>query len=130
MTTRTAMIVVALGAGLAFTGVALDAHAQSRTSPAGVQAPPQTFNLTEGQSQRRSLQWDRNGRWGLNLETRQPVGREADWSDVDAGAYFRLSPSLRVGGSVGLGERRPDPARPAPEARTQPRVRLETTFKF
>ncbi|HET6971516.1 MAG TPA: hypothetical protein VFH92_10360, partial [Phenylobacterium sp.] len=60
----------------------------------------------------------------------QPDSRPAVANDIQAGAYFRLTPALRVGGSVALGDQQltpvPNSARPA----DTPRVRLETTFKF
>jgi hypothetical protein len=52
-------------------------------------------------------------------------------NDVQAGAYFKLTPSIRVGGAVALGET--DPALAARKNQAQepaPRVRLETAFKF
>lgn len=127
---RTKIIAAAMVAGLALSGVSAMAHAQTR--------PARTESLSGGQGTdaaaqrpaRRGLQWNSEGRWGLNLDVDQPVGREADWNDVDASASFRLSPSLRLQGTVGLGERRPDPARPQSSDRDQPRVRLETIFRF
>ena len=107
------------------------AHAQS-TSRA------QTLTLSEAAnaqraapSQRRGLRLNDRGRWGLDFNLNQPVGREQDWSDVEAGAYYRLNDRLRVGAAAGLAEPETDPAR-APETanRTQPRVRLESIFKF
>jgi len=80
----------------------------------------------------KSLQWDaRKGRWGLTLNMDQPNTRDMQLNDVAAGAYFRITPSLRIGGAVALSDR---PAAQAfkqtqPEER-QPRVRLETAFKF
>jgi hypothetical protein len=72
----------------------------------------------------------RKGRFGLTLGVKQTDSREASPNDVQAGAYFRITPSLRVGGSVAFGEQevmaRPSQARPA----DQPKVRLETAFKF
>ena len=122
---RTSLPVV-LGA-LAIASVGAQAHAQSRgPAPTRAQRPADNAAL----AQRRGLTLNQSGRWGLNLDTQQPIGREANLGDVNAGAYFRLTPSLRVGGSVGLGERRLDPARPTPEQRSQPRVRLETIFRF
>ena len=124
---RKGPVCVAIAAGLICSGLALSAHAQT---------PRRSESLTGGQgsetqAQRRpGLQFGSDGRWGLNLDVQQPVGREADWNDVDASAHFRLSPSLRLQGSVGLGERRPDPARPAERDRDQPHVRLETIFRF
>jgi hypothetical protein len=80
----------------------------------------------------KTLQWDaEHGRWSLKLDVEQPVGRDAQWKDVQAGAYFRVTPQLRVGGAVGLGG---DPENPINKATNQPqntpRVRLETAFKF
>ena len=70
------------------------------------------------------------GRFGFTLGVKQTEAREATLNDVQAGAYYRITPSLRVGGSVALGEQeltpRPNQARPA----DQPKVRLETAFKF
>ena len=107
------------------------AHAQS-TSRA------QTLTLSEAAnaqraapSQRRGLRLNDRGRWGLDFNLNQPVGREAEWGDVEAGAYYRLSPRLRVGAAAGLAAPEQDPARaPETDRRSQPRVRLETLFRF
>ncbi|MCR5873886.1 hypothetical protein LRS10_06665 [Phenylobacterium sp. J426] len=77
------------------------------------------------------MQYDASkGRFGLTLGVKQTESRESTLNDVQAGAYYRITPSLRVGGSVALGEQeltpRPNQARPA----DQPKVRLETAFKF
>ncbi len=78
---------------------------------------------------RRTLQLDSKGRWGFRLDVDQPSARDQDLRDVQAGAYFRLSPRLRVGGSVGLGDRTGAPQNFKPQD-PAPRVRLETNFKF
>lgn len=127
---RKTIIVAAMAFGLALSGVGASAYAQSRTPRADSLVGAQTSGDAAVRSGRRGLQWNDQGRWGLNLDVDQPVGREADWNDVDASASFRLSPSLRLQGTVGLGERRPDPARPQQSDRDQPRVRLETIFRF
>jgi hypothetical protein len=79
----------------------------------------------------RMLKWDASkGRWGVTVNLQQPSERPSTMNDVQAGAYFRITPSLRVGGSVALGDQeltpRANPARPA----DAPKVRLETNFKF
>ena len=82
-------------------------------------------------TQRRGLRLTESGRWGLDLNLNQPVGRETDWGDVEAGAYYRLNDRLRVGAAAGLATPETDPARaPESNSRAQPRVRLETIFKF
>ena len=79
----------------------------------------------------RTLQWDaRKGRWGLNAELTQPVGRDPAWGDTRIGAYYRVTPGLRTGVGVTLRlEQPPDPRALMPQE-PAPRVRLETSFKF
>lgn len=79
----------------------------------------------------KALRYDASkGRFGFTLSVEQPELRPATGNDVQAGAYFRITPSLRVGGSVALGEQdlklRPSPGRPA----DAPKVTLQTAFKF
>ena len=80
-----------------------------------------------------SLSWDaRKGRWGMTLNVESPQTREADWTDVKAGAYFRVSPSLSIGGAVSMGDQagQPEAWRKIAPKQQAPRVRLETAFKF
>jgi hypothetical protein len=80
----------------------------------------------------KTFEWDSaKSRWGLKLDLDQPGVREMDLNNVQAGAYYKLTPSLRVGGVVSLGDPSSVPPRPdvAPTA-PAPRVRLETAFKF
>ena len=70
------------------------------------------------------------GKFGLTFTLQQPGVRPATPNDVAAGAYYRITPSVRVGGSVAFGSQdltpRANQARPA----DTPKVRLETAFKF
>lgn len=70
------------------------------------------------------------GRFGFTVDVQQPDGRPAVPNDVSAGAYFRITPSVSVGGSVALGEQDLTPRRNAARPADQPKVRLESTFKF
>ena len=84
-------------------------------------------------SGRRSLQWDsKRGRWGLKLDMDQPVGRPLSYTDrdVQAGAYYKITPSFRVGGAVSLGAMSSESNPNTIPADKAPRVRLETAFKF
>ena len=129
-------LILATVAMAALTATAFDASAQSsarETARSAVQTSPTVRNdlVSPQDGPRRGLQWNEDGRWGLNLNLSQPVGREADWSDVQAGAYYRLNPRLRVGAAASLSEPQTDPARPVEsDRRAQPRVRLETIFRF
>lgn len=80
----------------------------------------------------KALKFDaRRGRWGVTLNLQQPDTRESNWNDVQAGAYYHITPSLRVGGAVALGDQQlqTGPKKLGPDE-GQPRVRLETQFKF
>jgi hypothetical protein len=111
--------------------VASGACAADKAKPAidfTVRAEPTATAPANGQV----LKWDaRKGHWGLTLNLQQLDTRETNWNDVQAGAYYKVTPQLRVGGAVAIGDqqvvpsaRKPDPADGAP------RVRLETAFKF
>lgn len=79
----------------------------------------------------KSLKFDtRKGRWGVTLNFDQPQARDATANDVQAGAYFRITPKLRVGGAVALGETEQPAYRKTEPVEGRPRVRLETAFKF
>jgi hypothetical protein len=69
-------------------------------------------------------------RWGLHLDMVEPVGRDLQLRDLQAGAFFKLTPSLRVGGAVAFADQPTQPDRSSLPTTQTPRVRLETTFKF
>lgn len=110
--------------------VAAAQSSRSRTAP--------TVSLTEAQraasavpSGQSRLRFTERGRWGLDLNLNQPVGRERNLGDVEAGAYYRVNPRLRVGAAAGLAEPDVDPARQRdPDQRAAPRFRLESIFRF
>lgn len=133
-------VMAAIFLGLACASAAEVAQAQSanaaqRRAPVAqtslADASTAADRATSAPAPRRGLRWYDPGRWGLNFNLNQPVGREADLGDVEAGAYYRLNRRLSVGAAADLGAREVDPARPAEtDRRGQPRVRLETIFKF
>ncbi|MFI4975189.1 MAG: NtrZ family periplasmic regulatory protein [Caulobacterales bacterium] len=88
-------------------------------------------NQITPQASHRSLQWDaKTGRWGLKFDMSQPADRDVTWRDAQVGAFYRVTPSLRVGPAVSFGsDQPPDPQHPTAQT-PAPRVRLETTFKF
>lgn len=131
---------IAAVAALALTGSATAALAQ--VAPAKPRAPSAAdafvvrgdFNLRDSQfgslNGRRTLVWDaKKGRWGLMLDINPRSGVDAQARDVEAGAFFRVTPQLRVGGAVGVGPQLA-PARKPGDNEEAPRVRLETAFKF
>jgi hypothetical protein len=130
---RLGVVMVGFVCLTALAGAAGEACAQSRSRAPAVslsEASAARSNVAAS-TPRRGLRWNSNGRWGLDFNLNQPVGRETQWGDLEAGAYYRLSPSLRVGAAAGLASPEQDPARaPETDRRSQPRVRLETLFRF
>jgi hypothetical protein len=84
-------------------------------------------------TQHKSFEYDvAKSRWGLKFDVEQQPGLGTDWKNVQAGAFFKITPSLRVGAGVSLSETQSPSSTgnalaqpPAP-----PRVHLETAFKF
>ncbi len=113
-------------------GVATMAHAETAKTVTDFTVRNDPTPTTANTVAAKSLKWDaRKGRWGVTLNLDQPSERDAQLNDIQAGAYFRLTPSLRIGGAVALGD---TPATPLyKKSQPQdgaPRVRLETAFKF
>jgi len=124
------------GAALAATGVA---HAQDR-SAAGAETPwYERFSLQGEQSASApaagaSANWRINGRWGVTVDV--PAERPAPLTPVGPrqetafGAYFQLSPSLSVGGQVGLAEDRGLTRRNGEQEQPDAAVRIRSAFRF
>lgn len=127
------LIISAISAAVALGAAGVGARAetlQSAFTARDAFAPD--LNQWGPQVARRSLQWDaKKGHWGLKLDLNQAVGRPLSYTDrdVQAGAYFKVTPSLSVGGAVSIGTVRNDQQSVIPADRP-PQVRLETAFKF
>ncbi len=90
------------------------------------------LNQWSPQVGRRSLEWDsKAARWGFKLDVDPLAAKPLNYTggDMRAGAYYKITPALRVGGAVHLGPVNDDP-RPAIATDHAPKVRLETAFKF
>ncbi|WP_339872485.1 NtrZ family periplasmic regulatory protein [uncultured Brevundimonas sp.] len=126
------VVIAAVIGGLAVLALADDASAQTTRTRAPVVTLSEAGTArTATTPPRRGLQFNESGRWGLNFNLSQPVGREADWGDVEAGAYYRINPRLRVGAAAGLAAPEADPGRLSEtDRRAAPRFRLESIFKF
>lgn len=123
-------VIAGLVAGLTLVAVADVASAQaSRTrAPAVSLNDAQAARAAAGPTR---LRFTERGRWGLDLNLSQPETRDSNVGDVEAGAYYRVNPRLRVGAAAGLAETDTDPARgPQADRRSTPRFRLESIFRF
>lgn len=117
-----------LGAALLASGAtAAQAQTARKTTDFTVRNESSAMASSQGT---KSLKFDtRKGRWGVSLSLDQRAERDIQWSNVQAGAYFRVTPSLRVGGAVAVGDdKQVAPIRKSDE--TPAKVKLETAFKF
>ena len=83
---RFVAIIAATVGALAIAGTAHDASAQARRAPAVSLTEAAQTSHTTATPPRRGLRWNDSGRWGLNFNLNQPVGRETRWGDVEGGA--------------------------------------------
>jgi hypothetical protein len=135
MAARKLIAVMLTTAVLAGGGVA---HAQQVQQAKGLQLNSSnlgaSFSADPNQwGARRSLQWDsRTGHWGFKLDLDQQVGRPLSYTDRDiqAGAFYKITPSFRLGGAVSLGSMSQVPQTVIPPPDKAPRVRFETALKF
>jgi hypothetical protein len=83
-------------------------------------------------SQHRTFEWDAaKSPWGLKLDLDQQPGATSEYKNVQAGAFFKVTPTLRVGAGVSLSGDQPNTtANPLAQQPAPPKVHLETTFKF
>ncbi|WP_374657220.1 NtrZ family periplasmic regulatory protein [Phenylobacterium sp.] len=121
------LVISLVGAALLASGASA-AHAQTVKKATDFTVRSETSVATP---QGKSLKWTTGkGRWGVSLNLDQRGERDTQWNDVQAGAYFRVTPSLRVGGAVALGEKEAPSYKKTEPQDSAPRVRLETAFKF
>ncbi len=123
-------VFAATACAFALIGVAGQAQAQAQAAPRTVVSAGEASRAASVAPSRRALRVDRSGRWSVDFSL-SPSSEPAEVVDMGAGAYYRLSPRLRVGASAGLTETPADPGRPVQtERNVAPRVRLESTFRF
>lgn len=98
-----------------------------------------TFNRTdletplwEGEpTQSFSLAWVKGDRWSVSVDLtsrdeRSPLPRE----EMSAGADFRITPRISVGGEVRIGAEELDIANQLPDDQVEAGIRLRSAFKF
>ncbi|HEX8232466.1 MAG TPA: hypothetical protein VF559_03850 [Caulobacteraceae bacterium] len=110
------------------------AHAETKAAPGasftGREAFTRDLNQWGPQRSARSLEWDaKKGKWGLKLDVERSQLRDMGWNEAGAGAYYKVTPGLRVGGGVSVRDQNSEGNGLAPRERA-PRVKLETAFKF
>jgi hypothetical protein len=83
-------------------------------------------------AQHKTFEWDAaKSRFGLKFDVEQQPGASSDWKNVQAGAFFKVTPSLHVGAGVSLSDQPNNPTgNPLAQQPVPPKVHLETTWKF
>lgn len=109
------------------------AHAETKAPGAsftGREAFTQDLNQWGPQRNAKSLEFDaKKGKWGLKLDVERGQLRDMNWNEAGAGAYYKVTPGLRVGGGVSVQGQRGEPTG-LPGRDRAPKVKLETAFKF
>jgi hypothetical protein len=121
-------------AALALSGaLATAAHADPVTVTTTTTDPTKALAGTQWSpmTQHKSFEWDAaKSRFGLKFDIEQQPGANGDWKNVQAGAFFKVTPSLHVGAGVSLTDQPNTTANPLAQQPVPPRVHLETTWKF
>ncbi len=130
MSVRSAALLVATTALIgAVAGSVQAADAKTTTKPLDFTVQAETLATAPGTQ---TMKWDAaKGRWGVTFNLQQPDTRQTTLNDIQAGAYYKITPSLRIGGAVSFGDQQMAPGqKPNTPDISQPRVQLETKFKF
>jgi hypothetical protein len=116
-------------AALALSGVlASTAHAEPVTAESAAIADR---NQWAPLAQHKTFEWDAaKSRFGLKFDVDQQPGATNEYKNVQAGAFFKVTPSLRVGAGVSLADQPNNASNPLAQQPAPPKVHLETTFKF
>jgi hypothetical protein len=129
-------LIIAVAAATAFAAGAAHAQAARGKAPAAADtrgAARDAFTLDQAQG-RQVIELDAAKRWGLKLTMQQPVTRDIKLKDVEAGAYYKVNPSFRLGGAVGLADKNAPDEVAKSQGKTKeqvaPRVKLNAIFKF
>jgi len=129
MTVRKVAMLLAAGALVGAAGGAARAADKPAAKPLDFTVRTESSPMAPGTQ---TMKWDAaKGHWGLTLDLKQPEARETTLSDIKAGAYYKITPALRVGGAFAFGDQQlaPGPKPNAPDP-SQPRVQFETKLKF
>ncbi len=90
-------------------------------SPVWQTEPSRSFNLA----------WVKGDRWSVNLDiisrdARSPLPQD----EMSAGADFRITPRLSVGGELRIGSDELDATNPLQDQQVEAGIRLRSAFKF
>jgi hypothetical protein len=82
-------------------------------------------------AQHRTFEWEAGkSPFGLKFDVEQQPGATSEYKNVQAGAFFKVTPQFRVGAGVSLSDQPNTTANPLAQQPAPPKVHLETTFKF
>src|SRR3569832_2109471 len=82
-------------------------------------------------AQHRTFEWEAGkSTFGLKFDVEQQPGATSEYKNVQAGAFFKVTPQFRVGAGVSLSDQPNSTAYPLAQQPAPPKVHLETTFKF
>ena len=124
---------VAAVSALVVTSAGGQAYAQAAAKPKASFADPASsardaYALNESQA-RQVLDMDLQKRFGLSLKMQQPVTRGPQLKDYEAGAFYKVTKDIRLGGAVGFADK-DAPEQQIKKEDVTPRVKLNAIVKF
>ena len=120
-------------AALALSGaLASIAHADPLITDPAAKALAERNQWAAPLTQHKTFEYDTaKSRWGLKFDVdQQPGAAGPEFKNVQAGAFFKITPSLRVGAGVALSDQPNNTANPLAQQPAPPRVHFETSLKF
>jgi len=130
VTMRWVGLISAAVCAFAVFGGASAAHAQQKTKAFDAATVAREAYALDQSQGRQVIELDSAKRWGLKLEMQQPVTRGVKLKDMEAGAYYKLTPSLRLGGALGLADKQTPEQQAKAKEQVTPRIKLGAMFKF
>jgi hypothetical protein len=116
---------------LVLSGTASLAHAQATAAKPSLTDTTRAESYQLNQSQQsKVLELDGKSHWGLKLELQQPVTREMQIKDIEAGAYYKVTPTIRVGGTLGVTDAKPATPQTNSSGPVIPRAKIGASLKF
>lgn len=78
-----------------------------------------------------ALAWTKGERWSLNINmTQRNEGTPVPLEEMSAGATFKITPRLSIGGQLSVGASRLEDSALPEEQQVETGIRLQSAFKF
>ncbi len=96
-----------------------------------VSTPEKDLLTPDLETDKFALTWNGSGRWGLTLDvTRRSENQILPQEEIQAGAYYQITPRFRFGGGISIGGKELSDASRWTSDEAETGVRIESAFTF